>query len=181
MLERKARMEWRITQIEKNGEGMKTILLVILMLAAPSLYGATHYVDNCVVTGNDSNNGTSTATPWLTIAKVNGSTFAAGDSVLFESTCTWREQLQVPSTGTSGSPITFGSYGTGALPTINGSNLLSSGWTLTSGNVWHVSLTTQPNQVFFNGVRGIPVASVGAITAAVEWFWTGSVLSVYAT
>ena len=48
-------------------------------------------------------------------------------------------------------------------------------------NVWQLSLATQPNQVFFNGTRGTPVSSVGAINTANQWYWSGGVLYVYAT
>ena len=103
--------------------------------AAPT--GHTYYVDNCVVIGSDANNGTSPATPWLTINKVNTSTFNPGDSILFESTCTWREQLTVPSSGSAGSPITFGAYGTGAQPIISGADIFSS-W-ITEGSLYYSS------------------------------------------
>src|ERR1039458_2872937 len=88
--------------------------------------GTTYYVDNCVTVGSDSNNGTSPSTPWLTINKVNTSSFNPGDSVLFQKTCTWREQLTVPSSGSAGNPITFGAYGSGAAPVFLGVNLLLS-------------------------------------------------------
>ena len=102
-------------------------LVLILLLSSPA-WAATYYVDNCVTVGSDSNNGTSTSTPWLTVAKVNAGSFSAGDSVLFQKSCTWRETLTVPTSGSSGNQITFGSYGTGALPVISGANALSS-WT----------------------------------------------------
>ena len=95
--------------------------------------GTTYYVDNCDVTGNDTNNGTSVSTPWLTINKVNTSSFVAGDTISFRKGCTWREQLTVPSSGSAlGGNITFGAYGaTGANPIINGAALLTtSGYTL---------------------------------------------------
>ncbi|MGD1156448.1 MAG: hypothetical protein ABSA41_11525 [Terriglobia bacterium] len=60
-----------------------TILLLFFAFHT-SAHTATYYVDNCVVTGNDTNSGASSSTPWLTIAKVNSSTFSAGDSILFE-------------------------------------------------------------------------------------------------
>ena len=82
-----------------------------LLLYAQDSRGSTYYVDNCVVTGNDSNNGTSSTTPWLTVAKVNSISFNPGDTVLFEGGCTWREQLIPKTSGALGSPITFGSYG----------------------------------------------------------------------
>ena len=42
--------------------------------------GTVYYVSN---SGSDSNNGTSTSTPWKTIAHVDAHTFNPGDSVLF--------------------------------------------------------------------------------------------------
>src|ERR1022692_2695753 len=103
--------------------------------------GTTYYVDNCVTVGNDSNNGTSTSTPWLTVNKVNTSSFNPGDSVLFEKTCTWREQLQPPSAGSAGNPITIGSYGIGTNPIISGFNVMT-GFTVVSGSVYSLSGVT---------------------------------------
>ena len=57
----------------------------------------TYYVDNCLTVGSDSNNGTSPSTAWLTIAHVNAQHYNPGDSILFQSTCTWREKLIPPS------------------------------------------------------------------------------------
>ena len=135
----------------------------------------TYYVDS--VNGLDSNPGT-LAEPWKTIAKVNSTTLAPGQSVGFASGDVWRETLTPSSSGTALSPITFGAYGSGAEPIITGANLLSS-WTSYSANVWQASVTTQPNQVFFNGVLGIPVAGIGNIKSATDWYWASNVLSVY--
>ena len=56
-----------------------------------------------------------------TIADINSfSALAAGDSVLFRKGQTWREQLTIPASGSSGNPITFGAYGSGAQPLISG-------------------------------------------------------------
>ena len=112
-----------------------SFLLVFLLLpvvgwgaAAPCSPG-TCYVDNNS-TGGD---GTTTAlsgahAAFATIATVNGYTYAAGDNILFARGGTWREQLTVPSSGSAGNPITFGAYGSGDKPIINGSNIVSS-WT----------------------------------------------------
>jgi Right handed beta helix region len=71
----------------------------------------TYYVSP---TGSNSANGTSTGTAWQTVSKVNGSSFSAGDSILFQGGQTFSgTTLTVPSSGTAVSPITFGSYGTG--------------------------------------------------------------------
>jgi len=81
---------------------------------------ATYYVD--VTNGSDSNNGTSEDNTWKTISKVNSSSFNPGDSVLFKRGEEWWETLIVPSSGTSGNPITFGAYGTGDKPKIYSSD-----------------------------------------------------------
>jgi len=146
----------------------KRLILALLFSCSP-LWATTYYVDNCVSVGNDRNNGTSTSTPWLTINKVNTSKFNPGDSILFESTCTWREQLTVPSSGSAGSPITFGAYGTGAAPIISGANLFTS-WTLSSGSVYYASYSTAPNQVFEDGGRLTQNTDSSASLTAGQWY-----------
>jgi parallel beta-helix repeat protein len=95
------------------------IAALLPLVVVLSSHAVIYYVD-CNANG-DAGAGTSTAADvaWKTIAKVNASSFSAGDSILFNKGCTWREQLTVPSSGSAGSPITFGAYGTGAAPTLN--------------------------------------------------------------
>ena len=112
----------------------KRLILTIFLFCSP-LWATTYYVDNCVTVGNDLNNGASPSMPWRTINKVNTSKFNPGDSILFQSTCTWREQLTVPSSGSAGSPITFGANGTGAAPIISGADVFSS-W-ITEGSLYY--------------------------------------------
>jgi parallel beta-helix repeat protein len=119
-----------------RGEFCKGLLMrqfiALLLVWAVQTQAATYYVS---ASGNDACNGTSQAIgtsgscTWKTIAKVNGSTFSAGDSVLFNKGDQWRETLTAPSSGTSGNPITFGSYGSGAQPVISGANLVTGTWT----------------------------------------------------
>jgi hypothetical protein len=83
------------------------------------LEAATYYVSP---TGSDSNNGLSTTTPWQTLTKVNGHTFAAGDQVLFQSGQTFTaptgsDALIINGAGTSTNPIVYGMYG-GTSPAI---------------------------------------------------------------
>lgn len=84
-----------------------------------------YYVD--ATTGNNSDTGQTEELAWETIAKVNGEDFSHGDSILFKRGETWREQLIVPSSGTDGSPITFGAYGSGEKPIISGADKVT-GW-----------------------------------------------------
>jgi len=128
----------------------------------------TYYVD--ATSGSDSAAGTSDSTPWKTISKVNGSSFSAGDSILFKRGETWREQLTVPSSGSSGNPITFSAYGSGNKPIISGAALLSPGgsWTQAtidyidfqdfetgalSGSYWSGTGGTDDTTVFKNGAH----------------------------
>ena len=72
--------------------------------------------------GNDNNDGTSTATPWQTLIKVNAQIFAPGDQVLFEGGKTFTGTLSINSSGTNGNNIKFASYGTGKASIISGNN-----------------------------------------------------------
>ena len=72
---------------------------------------ATYYVDTAA--DGDAGTGLTTAAnvAWKTIAKVNASSFSAGDSVLFKRGCTWRETLTVPSSGSAGTRSRSGRMG----------------------------------------------------------------------
>jgi len=120
---------------------MKRLPILLALIALPSLAGAATYYVDCAADG-DAGAGTSTAAnvAWKTVAKVNASSFSAGDSILLNRGCTWRETLTVPSSGSAGSPITFGAYGNGVNPTINGSDLLTSFTTETTTTDAYVTL-----------------------------------------
>jgi len=75
---------------------------------------ATYYVNSA---GDDSYSGTKethndigTDGPWKTIAKVNSVILNAGDTVKFNCGDVWYEQLVINYSGTTGSPINWGSY-----------------------------------------------------------------------
>ena len=108
------------------------LLLLILSAGAGA---TTYYVSSS--TGSDANNGTSVSTPWQTIAHVNAQTFQPGDSILFKRGDVWNESLAPPSSGSSGNPITFDAYGTGAAPNLTGYYAVpSSAWVHVTGNAW---------------------------------------------
>ena len=152
---------------------------IAFLLMSLQAWGATYYVD--ATGGNDSNAGTTTNFAWKTISKVNGSFFSAGDKVLFKKGEIWREQLSVPSSGSTSSPITFGAYGSGANPVISGSRLVTTWNNLGGGSVWAATLTTRPWAVFFDNTIGTQVASQQLINSANKWFWSSNVLYVYST
>jgi hypothetical protein len=91
--------------------------LGMLPLGAASAHAAsttTYYVSP---SGSDANSGTSSASPWQSIAKVNAATLAEGSTVAFEggqsfSGCLVFDEANVPASSAS-APFTVTSYGTG--------------------------------------------------------------------
>jgi len=128
-------------------------LLICLLLAQNACFAANYYVD--AANGNDNNNGLSIGAAWKTIEKVNNQTFNPGDSILFKRGETWREQLIVPSSGDSNQPITFGAYGEGEDPEINGSDIIT-GWSRYQGNIYVADVSSEVTQLFADGERQVP-------------------------
>ncbi len=73
--------------------------------------------------GSDSNSGTSQTAPWQSIGKVNSTTLDAGDTVLFEGGQTFSGSLEFRSGdgGSSSTPVTISSYGSGRATIKSGS------------------------------------------------------------
>jgi parallel beta-helix repeat protein len=143
--------------MKTNFDLMKKLLsLLFLILTFEFAANATTYY--FAANGNDANNGTSTSTPWKTIAKFN-SVFAsksAGDNFLFNRGDVFYGRLNITRSGASGSPITIGAYGTGAMPVISGFTTVSS-WTNLGNNIWEstssVSALSYVNMVTINGIN----------------------------
>jgi hypothetical protein len=155
-----------------RGGVARTLISILLLLG---FGGATARATTFFVSaaGSDSNSGTSSGSAWQTIAKVNGSTFSPGDSILFHRGDVWYgTALVVPSSGSSGSPITFGTYGSGANPIIKGAtNLSTGGYTLAPNTQTTIfqrpSLgTSSTDSATMNFRQGIPVGEIS--NAAVE-------------
>jgi len=107
-----------------------------------------YYVSN---TGSNGAAGTSRSTAWADLTKVNATTFSAGDFILFERGGEWEGTITVGSSGSSGSPITYGAYGTGARPKFRGTQTLST-WTVDTGSIYTATCTTQIYQLFIDDV-----------------------------
>src|ERR1019366_3517637 len=168
---------WRSLDLRCHRRGR--CLLIFILLALP-LSATTYYVD-CNA-ADDTGNGTSTGTAWKTINKVNTSTFSAGDSILFNKTCTWREQLASTRSGIAGSPITFDAYGTGAAPIITGSDVVA-GWTSESEGsftAYYVTeATTQPYVSTSDGTFLWRNSTSKASLAPGQFFWESGTTRLY--
>ncbi len=102
-------------------------------------YDGYYFVSN---SGNDLYSGAEPDSAWATIAKVNETTFEPGDRIVFKRDGVWRESLTVRASGTAGNTITFGAYGIGANPVINGANVIT-GFTEESTNLWKKTKATE--------------------------------------
>jgi len=97
--------------------------------------GRTFFVN--AASGNDSQDGLSTQSPWRSLTKVNAAELRPGDKVLFHRGDTWRGTL-IPQSGREGKPITCGAYGEGDRPLLLGSVSRSDpgDWHPESDNIW---------------------------------------------
>jgi hypothetical protein len=120
----------------------KTRVMISVFLVAymyPSFAVAQkYYVD--ATGGSDANNGLSPSAAWKTVDRVNVSTFAPGDSVLFKRGETFRGTL-LPASGSPAGYITYGAYGSGNKPKLLGSYQRSSpsDWINEGGNIWRTA------------------------------------------
>lgn len=121
---------------------------------------ATYYVKNG---GSDGASGLSDELAWATLSKVNGFTFASGDSILFKGGSHWHETLTFPR-----SNLTLAAYDTGDNPIISGANTLT-GWTAET-TYWYKAIAADPNQAFFDDARLIEVATKVECTDG-KWWW----------
>ncbi|SIN80399.1 Ig-like domain-containing protein [Algoriphagus halophilus] len=101
---------------------LKLLILVTLFYSQLQIGYATDYYFS-TSSGNDGRSATqaqSPSTPWKTIDKLNSisSSLKSGDRILFRSGEVFYGTIKVASSGGSGSPIVFTSYGSGAKPII---------------------------------------------------------------
>ena len=160
---------------------MTAMLWTLALLLRPA-WATTYYVSSS--TGNDANSGTSASAAWQTIGHVNGQTFQPGDSILFERGDVWNESLIPPSSGSSGSPITFDAYGSGPAPNLTGYYAVpSSAWVLVSENAWKAPLPATYNTVnfcLFGSIWGQKVpASTANLTAQWDFYFANGYVYVF--
>lgn len=150
-----ALIDCAVTATNSGGNG-----LAYSNMVGPVVSTTTFFVANA---GNDSNAGTTSGSPWQTVAKVNAQSFAAGTSVLFNRGDIWREQLSPTASGSAGNPIVFDAYGTGAAPILQGSVAASTtgDWTLISGNLWKSTTVFPPAA---QATITVTIASPGVVT-----------------
>lgn len=118
-----------------------------MLLAASLQANATGYY--VAANGSDNNNGTSSSTPFKTIAKLNTLVLKPGDKIFFRRGDTFRGQLNIKQSGTALRPLTITSYGNGPLAVISGSEYVKN-WSLHKGKIYKAALHANPVMVFYN-------------------------------
>jgi parallel beta-helix repeat protein len=91
------------------------VVLAAMLLAAPAALARTYYVST---SGHDQASGMSPAHAWRTMFRVDKARLHPGDTVLFQGGARFSDQTLMPGwgidvSGTSGAPVTFGSFGNG--------------------------------------------------------------------
>ena len=161
---------------------MKKILVILVIGLSGVASATTYYVSSS--SGSDANGGTSAASAWATVARVNAQALQAGDSVLFKRGDVWNESLVPSGSGMQGNPIAFDAYGTGAAPNLTGYYAVpGTAWVHVTGNAWKAALPatfTSLNFCLFGSVWGQKVgASSSNLTAQWDFYLANGYLYIF--
>lgn len=173
---------------------MSRLFFVAFVVLSPSLWATVFYVsvadgDDAHCTGSAPTSyqpGRNRSCPWKTIAKVNRTSFSAGDFILFKRGETWRESIIFPSAGKPGDVITIGTYGTaGAQPVISGADLLA-GWSVYSRESKHTAgqstykgtSKVQPKRVWHGSTELTYAAGAKANLKVNQFDWASGILYI---
>lgn len=85
----------------------------------------TYYIDH--INGDDAQDGTSPATAWQSLDRINNTVFGPGARILLKAGGVWFGQLSPKGSGDANSPIVIDRYGSGNKPLIDGNGLDSAG------------------------------------------------------
>lgn len=119
---------------------MKTLTVLLFILFTLPAVATTYFVSP---EGRDDDDGTSEASPFRSIQRINSLELNPGDEVLFERGGVYPGQLTVNTSGTEGQPIVFGAYGTGDRPVITGAVMVDD-WEQ-EGDVFHAPCDSCPS------------------------------------
>jgi len=120
-------------------------ILIAIIFNINTIQATDYYLSNA---GNDSNTGTSEAQAWESIKKLNSVVLSlkSGDRVFFERGGRFEGTINIQNIiGSEANPITFGAFGSGENPIIEGTREVA-GWTR-EGNIWTTSCQDCPNEI----------------------------------
>ena len=131
------------------------LLFILVLLGYCPLFATDYYFSSSSVSATE--DGTIT-NPYKTLSAFSALTLAANDRVLFKSGDVFRGQITVNQSGTSGNPIVFTSYGSGAKPIISGAEKVTS-WSLVSSR-YQATVASTVKNFFINDLETQPVTQV---------------------
>ena len=116
-----------------------------IILSGMNADAATYYFSS--TDGDDSRTtaqAQNSSTPWKSIDKLNSifSSLQPGDQVLFKKGDVFYGGINVSKSGSAGSPITFGAYGSGSKPLISGFTTISS-WASVGNGLYEATVSTE--------------------------------------
>jgi hypothetical protein len=112
-----------------------------IALSAGSAQATDYYVST---QGNDLNSGTSSSTPWRTLARVSSLTYQPGDTINLRrgnglTQGVWLETLNLEGSGTPTNPILVRPYGPGLRPIIAPGTVDSTAVRVDGGGGWKIT------------------------------------------
>ena len=160
-----------------------SIFFLPLVLLTAGASATTYYVSSS--SGNDASNGTTMATPWQTLAKVNAQSLQPGDVVLLKRGDVWNESLAPAGSGVSGNPIAIDAYGAGPAPNLTGYFAVpANAWVNLGNNAWKAPVPatyTTINFCLFGSIWGQKVGAATAnLTAQWDFYFANGYVYVYA-
>lgn len=152
------------------------------------VYSPDYYIS---ISGDDAADGTSEATAWRTLAKVEGASFFPGMVIAFKRGDIWNDALTISDSGTSGNEIIYTSYGSGERPILNGNADFSTSWV--ADNTYHSNMyrasASEVSRLWKDGVeqksvtqRSDKLSSYGWDEMGIDdcvWIWYNNYLWYY--
>src|SRR4051812_39251014 len=135
---------------------VRTLLAVLAFSLGIKANATNYYFSSSQGDDNrSSSQAQSSSTPWKSIDKLNSffSYINPGDRILFKCGDIFYGAISTSRSGSSSSPITFSSYGSGNKPVISGLSTVTS-WTSLGNGIYEsnsLSAGTQVNMVLING------------------------------
>lgn len=119
---------------------IRRCLLVLLTLLTAQVHAATYYLDSRL--GNDNNDGLKQTSAWASLDRVNATTFAPGDRILFKAGTVYAGQLRPQGSGAIVEgivrPIEVGVWGDGPRPRIEARGLTREALELHNVEYWEI-------------------------------------------
>ncbi len=156
------------------------VLIAALLVSSAVDAGNVYYVKK---SGNDGSNGSTWASAWATLEKVN-SMMQPGDTVRFGSGVWYNSQIRPPAGGNASNVTVYTcstfSESSRGLTKIFGGELLS-GWSVYSGSIYRISYSGPKSYVLGQDDQLlIPAISVGDVNAPSRFFHDAGSGYVYA-